>query len=104
MKGDVFQAIADDTRRRILHLTHNNPMHVNAVCEYFNISRPAVSKHLKILSEAGLLEIKRKGRHRICVSKLGKLKGITDWISGLSNPYFTEPETDSFANFLKRLS
>ena len=62
LRRDVFQAIADPTRRTILALLALQSLSLNAVAENFNISRPAVSKHVKVLTECGLIEIKQKGR------------------------------------------
>ena len=62
MRRDVFQAIADPVRREILALLANDALTVNAIAQNFEISRPAISKHIKILSECGLIIINRKGR------------------------------------------
>jgi len=53
-RRDVFQAIADPTRRDILNLLANQPLNLNAVVDNFQISRPAVAKHIRILTEGGL--------------------------------------------------
>ena len=62
MRRDVFQAIADPVRREIIDLLAKDPLTVNAVAEQFPISRPAVSKHIKILHECGLVTTISKGR------------------------------------------
>jgi len=80
MRRDVFQAIADPTRREIIAMLAKEPLNLNAVAENFDISRPAVSKHIKILSECGLIMIKQFGRERYCQARLGKLKQVTDWV------------------------
>ena len=74
MRRDVFRAIADPTRREIIQLVAEQPLNLNAVAENFAISRPAISKHIKILTECGLLAVKRKGRERYCEPQLHKLK------------------------------
>jgi DNA-binding transcriptional ArsR family regulator len=79
MRRDVFQAIADPTRRRIIGLLANNPLNLNAVAEKFDISRPAVSKHIRILTECGLIEIRQTGRERYCYTNLKQLKEVADW-------------------------
>lgn len=79
MRRDVFQAIADPTRREILQLVSEQQLNLNAVAENFNISRPAISKHIKILTECGLLIIKKKGRERFCEPQLHKLKEVVAW-------------------------
>ncbi|MEO7983465.1 MAG: metalloregulator ArsR/SmtB family transcription factor, partial [Bacteroidota bacterium] len=66
MRRDVFQAIADPTRRQIINMISMQSLNLNAVAENFDISRPAISKHIKILTECGLIVIKQKGRERYC--------------------------------------
>lgn len=79
MRRDVFQAIADPTRREIIHLLAKQAMNLNAVADHFEISRPAISKQVKILTECGLITISQKGRERFCVANLDKLKEVSDW-------------------------
>lgn len=81
MRRDVFQAIADPTRREIIHMVSQHSMNLNAVAENFNISRPAISKHIKILTECGLITIKQEGRERICHAKLQKLNEVNTWVA-----------------------
>src|SRR6266508_3285882 len=80
MRRDVFQAIADPTRREIISMVAYQSLHLNSVAEKFNVSRPAISKHIKILTECGLITIKQQGRHRYCEAKLEKLNEISDWV------------------------
>ena len=80
MRRDVFQAIADTTRREIINIAANNNINLNAMADHFNISRPAISKHLKILSECGLIEIRKEGRDRYCEANLGKLVDVSHWV------------------------
>ena len=80
MRRDVFQAIADPTRREILGRIANEALNVNTVSENFDVSRAAIYKHLKILTECGLVVIKQKGRERYCEAKLEKLSQVSDWI------------------------
>ncbi|HEX2630187.1 MAG TPA: metalloregulator ArsR/SmtB family transcription factor [Chitinophagaceae bacterium] len=79
-RRDVFQAIADPTRREIIHLLSQRSLRLNAVAENFNISRPAISKQIKILQQCGLIVIKQQGRERYCVAKLDKLTEVTTWV------------------------
>lgn len=65
-RRDVFQAIADPTRRQIIELLSNKAMNLNALAENFKISRPAISQHIKILNECGIIEIETVGRERHC--------------------------------------
>jgi DNA-binding transcriptional ArsR family regulator len=78
-RRDVFQAIADPTRREIIHLLSRQSLRLNAVAENFKISRPAISKQIKILEQCGLIVIKQQGRERFCVAKLDKLMEVTSW-------------------------
>jgi DNA-binding transcriptional ArsR family regulator len=80
MRRDVFQALSDPNRRAILRLLANRKMTLNAVAEHFAISRPAISKHMKILSECGLVVIQQQGRERYCEVRLESLNEVEDWI------------------------
>ncbi len=80
MRRDVFQAIADPNRRAILGLLANQNLTLNGVAENFDISRPAISKHIKILSECGLVVTTQQGRERFCEIKLEKLNEVSDWV------------------------
>jgi DNA-binding transcriptional ArsR family regulator len=81
MRRDVFQAIADPSRREILGMIAEAPRTINAVAENFNVSRAAISKHLKILTECGLVYISQQGRERYCEPRLEKLAEVSDWIN-----------------------
>jgi len=80
MRRDVFQAIADPTRRKIIGMIAHESLNLNAVADHFNISRPAISRHIKILTECGLINIKKQGRERYCEAKLHKLNEVEKWI------------------------
>jgi DNA-binding transcriptional ArsR family regulator len=80
MRRDVFQAIADPTRREILNMIARQSLNLNAVAENFDISRPAISKHIKILTECGLVIIKQQGRERYCEAQLHKLNEVSQWV------------------------
>lgn len=80
MRRDVFQAIADPTRREIINLIAHKSLNLNAVAENFDISRPAISKQIKILTECGLVVIRQDGRERYCEANLKALGEVNDWI------------------------
>ena len=80
MRRDVFQAIADPTRREIINMIARQSLNLNAVAENFDISRPAISKHIKILTECGLITIKQQGRERYCEAQLHKLNEVSQWV------------------------
>ncbi|HEX6333041.1 MAG TPA: metalloregulator ArsR/SmtB family transcription factor [Flavisolibacter sp.] len=79
-RRDVFQAIADPTRRAIMDLLAGTPMNLNTLAENFDISRPAVSKHIRILTECGLVTIRQQGRERVCEPRPDALREVQTWI------------------------
>jgi DNA-binding transcriptional ArsR family regulator len=80
MRRDVFQAIADPNRRAIIGLLANQKLTLSGVAEHFDISRPAISKHIKILAECGLVVVHRQGRERYCEARLEKLNEVSVWV------------------------
>ncbi|MBI2757993.1 MAG: winged helix-turn-helix transcriptional regulator [Chloroflexi bacterium] len=80
MRRDVFQAIADPNRRAILNLLAKQRLTLNGVAGNFRISRPAVSRHIKILAECGLVVVRQQGRERYCEVKPDKLNEVSDWV------------------------
>jgi DNA-binding transcriptional ArsR family regulator len=80
MRRDIFQAIADPTRRAILVLVAVQAMTPNAIAEHFDIRRQSVSKHLRILSECDLLAQKQEGREIYYGLKIDKMKEIDIWL------------------------
>jgi len=80
MRRDVFQGIADPTRRAILGMIAGESLNVNSVSEHFDVTRAAIYKHLKILTECGLVKMKQEGRERFCEAKLDKLDEVTQWV------------------------
>jgi DNA-binding transcriptional ArsR family regulator len=80
MRRDAFQAIADPTRRAILSMIAYRPLSVNAVAGKFEVSRTAIYKHVKILTECGMVVIRQRGRDRYCEARLKKLNEVTTWI------------------------
>ena len=80
MRRDIFQAIADPTRRAILVLIAVHAMTPNAIAEHFDITRQSISKHLRILSECDLLAPKQEGREIYYGLKIDKMKEIDTWL------------------------
>ncbi len=80
MRRDVFQAIADPTRREILNMLAHKPLNVNAVSGNFDVSRTAIYKHVKILAECGLVVVTQQGRERFCEARLDRLGEVADWV------------------------
>jgi DNA-binding transcriptional ArsR family regulator len=80
VRRDVFQAIADPTRRAILSLLAVQTLTMTSIADHFKVTRPAISKHVKILEECGLVSITQQGRERYCEAKLNKLDEVSDWV------------------------
>ena len=80
MKRDIFQAIADPTRRAIIALIALQAMTPNAIAEHFDTSRQAVSKHLRILAECELIKQEQKGREIYYLLEIDKMKEIDKWL------------------------
>ena len=81
MRRDIFQAIADPTRRAIIALIALQPMTPNAMAEHFDTSRQAISKHLRILTECELVTQEQKGREIYYLLEIEKMKEIDKWLA-----------------------
>ncbi len=79
-RRDVYQAIADPTRREIINLIVHKSLNLNAIAENFKMSRPAISQHVKILTECGLVVVRQQGRERFCEAKLAPLNEVAEWV------------------------
>jgi DNA-binding transcriptional ArsR family regulator len=78
-RRDVFQAIADPTRRQIIAMIAGQQMNLNTIADNFDVSRSAISQHIKILAECGLVYINQKGRERFCEARLEGLNEVISW-------------------------
>ncbi|HTL08516.1 MAG TPA: metalloregulator ArsR/SmtB family transcription factor [Chitinophagaceae bacterium] len=101
MRRDVYQAIADPTRRQIIAVLAGKSLTLNNVADSFGISRQAVSKHIKILTECGLVAVTDKGRERHCQATLQPLHEVAEWINHYRQ--FYEAQLDSLENYLATL-
>lgn len=101
MRRDVFQAIADPNRRAILALLSQQRLTLNGVAENFRISRPAVSRHIKILKECGLVVVIPQGRERYVEAQFDKLGEVTDWIEQYRQLW--EARFDRLDNLLEKM-
>ena len=101
MRRDVFQAIADPTRREIINLIAHEKLNLNSVAEKFDISRPAISKHIKILTECGLVAIDIQGREHYCEARLEKLNEVNEWVAQYKK--FWEEKFDALERYLEEL-
>ena len=79
-KPDTFQVIADPSRRQILKLLSQKSLTINSLADNFEMSRPAVSKHIKLLYNAGFISIQDIGRERHCILKQDGFKELQNWI------------------------
>ncbi len=78
---DVFQVIGDPSRRQMLMLLSKDSLTINSLADNFDMSRPAVSKHVKILYNAGFISIKDMGRERYCTLKKDGFEELQKWIN-----------------------
>lgn len=101
MRRDVFQGIADPTRRQILNMIAKESLNINAVSGNFDVSRTAVYKHIKILTECGLVVIKQKGRERYCEAKMDRLDEVTNWVEQYRQVWMAR--LDSLEKYLEEL-
>lgn len=100
-RRDVFQAIADPTRREIIDLLSKQPMNLNAIAEHFDVTRPAISNHIRILHECGLIDITQVGRERFCKVQGDQLKRVSDWVGKYDALWLRK--IDSFEKYLYQL-
>jgi len=100
-RRDVFQAIADPNRRQIINLIARKSMNLNTITHHFDISRPSVSQHIKILNECGLVTIEKIGRERYCMVQPDNLKEVSDWVEQYRDLW--EQKLDSFEKYLNKL-
>ena len=100
-RRDVFQAIADPTRRAILSLIAREPMNLNAIAENFDSSRPAISQHIKLLNECGLVTLRQQGRERYAQATLTPLSQVAEWIEPFRKTW--EKQFNALDNLLEKL-
>ncbi|MEO1484274.1 MAG: metalloregulator ArsR/SmtB family transcription factor [Bacteroidota bacterium] len=101
MRRDVFQAIADPLRRDMITLLAQESLTINQVADQFEVSRPAVSKHLKILEECGIISITNQGRERYCTIQPKQLIPAFLWIDQYKSLW--EEKLDNFENYINQL-
>jgi len=90
MRRDIFQAIADPTRRAIIVLIALQAMTPNAIADNFNTTRQAVSKHLRILTECEIVKQEQKGREIFYSLEIDKMKEIDKWVEQFRNIWETK--------------
>lgn len=79
----VFRALGDDTRRDIVRGLAAAPMAVHRIAETFDMTRPAISRHLRILKDARLVELRRSGRENVYFLRTSTLREVEEWLNGI---------------------
>jgi len=97
---DVFRAISDPTRRALLDLLESRELPVTALVERFKVSQPAISQHLRVLRESGLVSERRQGRQRLYRLEPTPLRGAYDWLAHYR--HFWTGKLDALGEHLRR--
>jgi DNA-binding transcriptional ArsR family regulator len=100
-RRDVYQAIADPTRRAIINMIAGQPHNVNAIAEKFDMTRQAVSLHVKVLTDCGLIAINQRGRDRFCEAKLNQLSEVSAWVDQYKQHW--ESKLDALEAYVEKL-
>jgi DNA-binding transcriptional ArsR family regulator len=100
-RRDVYQAIADPTRRAIINMIAAEPHNVNAIAEKFDVTRQAISLHIQILIDCGLIAVKQKGRDRLCEARLDRLSEVSQWIDQYRQHF--EQKLDALEDYIETL-
>jgi DNA-binding transcriptional ArsR family regulator len=99
-KEDVFRAIADPTRRRLLDLLREGEKPVGTMADRFELTLAAISQHLRVLREVGLVTERRDGRQRLYSIEPGPLREVVDWIAEYER--FWTHKMDALDTYLKK--
>jgi DNA-binding transcriptional ArsR family regulator len=99
-QADVFAAIADPTRRRMLEMLCERECDASALGRPFRISQPSVSQHLRVLRQAGLVRARRAGRNRVYRLRPQPLKGVVDWVAHFEQ--FWDARLERLAEYLEK--
>ena len=100
-RRDVYQAIADPTRRAIINMVASEPHNVNAIAEKFDVSRQAISLHIQLLIDCGLLVVKQEGRERFCKAHLDQLGEVFQWVEQYKQHF--EQKLDSLEVYIEKV-
>ena len=100
-RRDVYQAIADPTRRSIINMIAIEPHNINTIAENFDMTRQAISLHIKILNDCGLVTIKQNGRDRLCVAQLDRLSEVSEWVNNYRQHW--ESKLDGLETYIEKL-
>jgi DNA-binding transcriptional ArsR family regulator len=100
-RRDVYQAIADPTRRAIINMIAMEPHNVNAIAEKFKVTRQAISLHIQLLADCGLLVVEQQGRERLCKAQLNPLGEVSQWIEPYRQHF--EKRLDKLESYIKKI-
>jgi DNA-binding transcriptional ArsR family regulator len=100
-RRDVYQAIADPTRRAIINMIAKEPHNVNAIAEKFDVTRQAISLHIQILIDCGLIAVKHQGRDRLCEAQLDQLSEVSMWVDQYRQHF--EKKLDAMETYIEKL-
>lgn len=100
-RRDVYQAIADPTRRAIIQMIASEPMDIKSLTDRFDMSQQAISLHVKLLSDCGLVRMEQRGRNRFCQPQLDKLGEVADWVEQYRRHW--ESKLDNLEVYLEKL-
>jgi DNA-binding transcriptional ArsR family regulator len=100
-RRDVYQAIADPTRRAIISMIASQPHNVNAIAEKFDVTRQAISLHIQILTDCGLLVVKQHGRERLCEARLDQLGEVSQWVEQYRQHF--EMKLDALETYIEKI-
>lgn len=101
MRRDVFNALADPTRLNILMSLTSEPKNVNTIAEQFDMTRQAVSLHIKYLQECGVISVNQEGRQRYCKLEVGELAKAADWLDPFRQLW--ENRLDRFGRLVQKI-
>jgi len=100
-RRDVYQAIADPTRRAIINMIASQPHNVNAIAEKFDVTRQAISLHIQILTDCGLIKVKQQGRDRVCEAQLQQLSEVSAWVDQYRQHF--ESKLDAMEQYIETI-
>jgi DNA-binding transcriptional ArsR family regulator len=100
-RRDVYQAIADPTRRAIINLIAVQPLNMTSIAEQFDVSQQAISLHVKILTDCGLVTMKQRGRERFCEAQLDQLSEVALWVDQYRQHW--ESKLDAMETYIEKL-
>jgi DNA-binding transcriptional ArsR family regulator len=100
-RRDVYQAIADPTRRAIISMVASEPHNINAIAEKFDVSRQAISLHVQLLIDCGLLVVKQQGRERLCKAHLDQLGEVFEWVEQYRQHF--ERKLDALETYMEKI-